>query len=177
MKELFDKRHINAIYLSLIIIKTLNAVLALSKACIAFDLIEKQSGLTNFNMFNFNTLTESGFSFLTKALDTSNVCILPNKSPSKYKNSSNVELIMCHLFETLHANICPSYMSTFSFVSNSGKQYKSGSLSLDWACVKCKIGIMIEGSYKTKSLFHPQEPKTFLIDNLSPFANANSKIS
>ena len=173
VKELFDKRHINAIYLSLIIIKTLNAVLALSKACIAFDLIEKQSGLTNFNMFNFNTLTESGFSFLTKALDTSNVCILPNKSPSKYKNSSKVELIMCHLFETLHANICPSYMSTFSFVSNSGKQYKSGSLSLDWACVKCKIGIMIEGSYKTKCLFHPQEPKTFFGKSTQNLFNAS----
>ena len=160
VEEIFDKKTINYIYFYQVVFKTLNAVIALQKACSIFKLMVQEHAEKNVNLFDFNTLTESGFSLLAASLSSNDICILPNKSPSKYKNSSKTELIMCSLFDRFHSKVC-RHGETFSFVSNSGNQFKVGNLSLDWFCKKCKIGVMIEGCQKTQCFFHPQKPKHF----------------
>ena len=157
-KQKFDGKKINDIFFCILLNIHWLRTIALKKVATIFKLCE-EANTNDYYLFQFNSLTSAGYRLYTNALSKIEMCNLPNKNKSILTSTSKNELILCKIFSKVHSNLCEGKI--MSKVTNDGRQFQFKSLSLDFLCVKCKLGIAVEGDYKTNCLFHPKVEVSF----------------
>ena len=105
-------------------------------------------------------------SYFTDALDNSTLAgsIFPlflaalakNKQPITHSHddgsiycSSKAEIVFCLTASQVHKSNFPNHR-IFSYVDNSGQQFRINQYSADWFCIDCQIMVQVEGIFKKR---------------------------